>query len=226
MEKQAWDSKGIIDKFEAHRNIGMAVSMAAYMRNQFSFLGIKTPLRKALLNQQFREFHLPERERLTEEVWKLYKLPEREYQYAAIDLLEKMKSQLTLEDLPFLQQLIESNSWWDSVDAIAPRTLGHVIQTQRATGTLHMLEWAQAENMWTNRAAILHQLKYKQDTDPAALSQIILKHAASSEFFIQKAIGWALREYAKTDADWVRTFVSQYSLRPLSKREALKNIKD
>lgn len=225
MEKQPWDSKGIINKFEAHRNMEMAAPMAAYMRKQFAFLGIKTPLRKALLNQQFREFHLPERRHLTEEVWKLYELPEREYQYAAIAVLEKMKTQLTLENLPFLQQVIESKSWWDSVDAIAPRTLGHVIQTERAAGTLHMLKWSQAENMWTNRAAILHQLKYKQDTDPAALSQIILKHAGSSEFFIQKAIGWALREYAKTDAEWVRTFVFEHSLMPLSKREALKNIK-
>ena len=224
MEKQPWDSKGIAEKFEAHRNSEFAVPMAAYMRNQFAFLGIKTPLRKALISQQFHEFQLPERERLTEEVWKLYGLPEREYQYAAIALLEKMQQQLTLEDLPFLQQLIESKSWWDSVDAIAPRTLAHVIQTERAAGTLLMIEWSQADNIWTNRASILHQLKYKHQTDTAVLRHVILEHAASPEFFIQKSIGWALREYAKTDAEWVRSFVSEHSLMPLSKREALKNI--
>ncbi|ANU12574.1 DNA alkylation repair enzyme [Planococcus halocryophilus Or1] len=88
-----------------------------------------------------------------------------------------------------------------------------------------MVEWSQAENIRTIRAAILHQLKYKQPTDLAVLSQIILQHAESPEFFIQKSIGWALREYAKTDAEWVQKFVSTHNLMPLSNREALKNIK-
>lgn len=223
--KKAWDHKGIVEKFEANRNLELAGPMSAYMRNQFPFLGIKTPLRKALLREQFQEYRLPEPEHLAEEVWQLYELPEREYQYAAIALLEKMMQQVTIRNLPFLQQLIESKSWWDSVDSIASKTLGHVILSDRAAGTLVMLQWSQSENMWTNRAAILHQLKYKQQTDPAVLSQIILEHAASSEFFIQKSIGWALREYAKTDAEWVRSFVSEHELMPLSKREALKNIK-
>ncbi|QDY46865.1 DNA alkylation repair protein [Planococcus glaciei] len=87
-----------------------------------------------------------------------------------------------------------------------------------------MLEWSQADNIWTNRTVILHQLKYKQETDTMLLSRIILEHAASPEFFIQKSIGWALREYAKTDADWVRSFVLENELMPLSKREAMKNI--
>ncbi|MDN7228718.1 DNA alkylation repair protein [Planococcus sp. N064] len=222
--KKAWDHKGMIEKFEAHRNEELAVPMSAYMRHQFSFLGIKTPLRKTLLKEQFSEYHLPEPERLKEEVWKLYELPEREYQYAAIALLEKMVKHLSLADLPFLRQLIESKSWWDSVDALAPRTVGLVVKNERAAGTRAMLEWSQAENMWTNRAAILHQLKYKQETDTMILSRIILEHAASPEFFIQKSTGWALREYAKTDADWVRSFVLENELMPLSKREAVKNI--
>ncbi|MCP2036107.1 3-methyladenine DNA glycosylase AlkD [Planomicrobium sp. HSC-17F08] len=222
--KKEWDHKGIIEKFEAHRSEELAVPMSKYMRNHFPFLGIKTPLRKVLLREQFQEYQLPEPERLPEEVWKLYTLPEREYQYAAIALLEKMVKHLSLADLPFLRQLIESKSWWDSVDSIAPRALGYVVQIQRDAGNLTMLEWSQADNMWTNRAAILHQLKYKQTTDTAVLSRIILEHAASPEFFLQKSIGWALREYAKTDADWVRTFVLEHELMPLSKREALKNI--
>lgn len=224
--KKKWDHKGIVEKFEANRNLELALPMSAYMRNQFDFLGIKTPLRTALLKKQFAEHQLPDPKNLAEEVWKLYELPEREYQYAAIALLEKMKKQLTVDDLPFLQKLIESKSWWDSVDSIAPRTLGYVIQIERTAGTSCMFEWSQAQNMWTNRAAILHQLKYKQQTDTAALSRIILQHAESPEFFIQKSIGWSLREYAKTDADWVRSFVSQQALMPLSKREALKNIKN
>ncbi|MBT2571948.1 DNA alkylation repair protein [Planococcus sp. ISL-110] len=203
----------------------MAAPMSAYMRNQFDFLGIKTPLRNALLREQFLEYQLPEPEHLAEEVWNLYELPEREYQYAAIALLGKMQKQLTIEDLPFLRELIESKSWWDSVDSIVSRILGHVIQTERTAGTVTMFEWSEAQNMWINRAAILHQLKYKKQTDAAALGRIILQHTASPEFFIQKSIGWALREYAKTDAEWALSFVSEHFLMPLSEREALKNIK-
>lgn len=223
--KKTWDCRGVVERFEANRNAELAAPMSAYMRNRFDFLGIKTPLRNALLKEQFLEYQLPDPERLAAEVWKLYSLPEREYQYAAITLLEKMKEELTMEDLPFLRQLVESKSWWDSVDSIAPRTLGHVIQTERIAGTAAMFEWSEAPNRWTNRAAILHQLKYKQQTDTAALRRIILQHAASPEFFIQKSIGWALREYAKTDAEWVLSFVSEHDLMPLSEREALKNIK-
>ncbi|WP_298831881.1 DNA alkylation repair protein [uncultured Planococcus sp.] len=224
--KKTWDHKALIQKFEVHRNEALAIPMAAYMRNHFDFLGIKTPLRKALLKEFFSEYELPKPECIAEEVWKIYGFPEREYQYAAIALLEKMKRELSLEVLPFLRQLIETKSWWDSVDSIAPRTLGYLIQTERTAGTNAMIEWSLAPNIWTNRAAILHQLKYKQQTDTAVLSEIILQHAASLDFFIQKSIGWALREYAKTDGEWVRAFVLEHALMPLSKREALKNIKE
>ncbi|MGO1061110.1 DNA alkylation repair protein [Planococcus sp. FY231025] len=222
--KMTWDHHGIIQRFEANRNDELAAPMAAYMRNQFPFLGIKTPLRKTLLKEQFLEYQLPEPEQLEQEVWKLYRLPEREYQYAAIALLEKMAKQLSVADLPFLRELIESKSWWDSVDSIAPRAVGGIVAKERPAGTLAMLEWAEAGNMWTNRAAILHQLKYKQGTDTEVLQQIILRHAGSPEFFLQKSIGWALREYAKTDSEWVRSFTLEHALMPLSKREAVKNI--
>jgi len=222
--KKQWNRETLIEKFEANRNEQLAVPMAAYMRNQFPFLGIKTPLRNALLKQHFLECELPHPPQLFEEVWKLYNLPEREYQYAAIALLEKTKHHLTLQDLPNLKQLIESKSWWDSVDSIAPRIVGHVISEERLNGAPIMLEWSYADNLWTNRSAILHQLKYKRETDTELLTSIIRQHAASKEFFIQKAIGWALREYAKTDAEWVRSFTAHHSLMPLSRREALKNI--
>lgn len=222
--KKQWNHEALMEKFEANRNEQLAEPMAAYMRNQFLFLGIKTPLRNALLKQQFLEYELPQRSQLFEEVSKLYNLPEREYQYAAIALLEKMKQHLTLEDLPCLRQLIEHKSWWDSVDSIAPRIVGAIVREERLAGAQAMLEWSRADNFWTNRSAILHQLKYKRETDTELLASIIHPHAASKEFFIQKAIGWALREYAKTDAEWVRSYTNHYSLMPLSRREALKNI--
>ena len=223
--KLEWDHNGIIEKFEANRNEEQAGPMTAYMKNHFPFLGIKSPLRKQLLKEQFAEYALPDPEQLFEEVWKLYDQPEREYQYAAIALLEKMKKYLTIEDLPALRQLIETKSWWDSVDSIAPKSVGDVVKLDREYGEKVMREWSKSDNMWTNRSAILHQLKFKQEMNTELLFEIIQQHSGSTEFFIQKAIGWSLREYAKTNPDLVKSFVEDHPLKPLSKREALKHFK-
>lgn len=222
--KKQWSHKGIIEKFEMCRNVEQAEPMKAYMKHHFPFLGIKSPLRKELLREQFREYALPEVEEVFDEAWKLYELPEREYQYAAIALLDKMKKHFTTEDYPKLLKFIETKSWWDSVDAIAPSLVGHVVKLDRSYGKTVMLDWSQSDNMWTNRSAILHQLKFKKETDTELLFEIILQHVESNEFFIQKAIGWVLREYAKTDPVIVKQFVREHTLKPLSRREALKHI--
>ncbi len=223
--KKVWNHQGIIEKFEANRNKELAGPMTAYLKNHFPFLGIKSPLRKELLKEQFVEYSLPELGQFFDEVWKLYSLPEREYQYAAIALIEKMKKHLTTSDFSTLLQLIETKSWWDSVDSIAPHFVGHIVKLDRDYGKKIMLEWSLSDNMWTNRSAILHQLKFKQQTDTELLFHIIKLHSDSKEFFIQKAIGWALREYAKTNPDFVKVFVEEHPLKPLSKREALKHFK-
>ena len=223
--KKVWDYKGIVEKFEANRNEEQAGPMAAYMKNHFTFLGIKSPLLKQLLREFFVEYALPEPDQLFEEVWKLYELPEREYQYAAFALLEKMKTQWSVENLPELQSLIETKSWWDSVDSIAPKFVGDIVKADPGRGEKVMLAWAQSDNMWTNRAAILCQLKFKQAMNTDLLFEIIRGHMDSNEFFIQKAIGWVLREYAKTNPEVVKAFVAEHPLKPLSKREALKHFK-
>lgn len=223
--KKPWNRQALIEKFQAHTNEELARPMAAYMKNQFAFLGIQSPARKQLLKEYLAEHQLPAASELQEEVWALYQLPEREFQYAAIALLEKMAAHLSIEHLPFLQKLIEAKSWWDSVDAIAPSIAGSIVKGERQEGNTFMLEWAAAGNMWTNRAAILHQLKFKNETDTALLACIISYHAESPQFFHQKAIGWALREYAKTDPEWVRSYVAATPMKALSKREALKNIR-
>ena len=223
--KKAWNHQGIIEKFEANRNEELAGPMTAYMKNHFPFLGIKSPLRKDLLKEQFVEYALPEPTQLFEKVWELYNLPEREYQYAAFALIEKMRKHLSTKDFPALLQLIETKSWWDSVDSIAPHFVGHIVKLDRDYGKNIMMEWSLSDNMWTNRSAILHQLKFKHETDSDLLFEIIKQHSDSKEFFIQKAIGWALREYAKTNPDLMKAFVEEHSLKPLSKREALKHFK-
>ncbi|SES40386.1 DNA alkylation repair protein [Psychrobacillus sp. OK032] len=220
-----WSIELVKSYMEPHRNEENALPMAAYMKNHFPFLGIKTPERRTLFRALVKESKLPALESIKEEVWSLFQLKEREYHYVAIELLAKYQKQLTVEDLPFCLKLIETNSWWDSVDAIVPKIVGDIVKADRAAGEAVMMEWVKSSNMWTNRASILHQLKYKQETNEELLFATINRHATSKEFFIQKAIGWVLREYAKTSPEIVRQFVENTKLAPLSKREALKHMK-
>ena len=223
--KKQWSRPTYIQMFENLRNEQLAEPMKAYMKHHFPFLGIKSPERKEILKTFFSEHEIPEKPELLEEVWEIYQLREREYQYAAIALLNKKIKLLNTNDLVFIEKLIVEKSWWDSVDSIAPTIVGHIVKKDRQSGDQIMLKWSDSDNMWLNRAAILHQLKYKAATNEKILIEIILKHTNSNEFFIQKAIGWVLREYAKTNAAFVQQFVTSHELKPLSKREALKHFK-
>ena len=223
--KQPWSRDSYVQVFESLRNEQLAEPMKAYMKHHFPFLGIKSPVRKEALKNYFATHEAPEKPELFTEVWAIYKMNEREYQYVAIALLVKKLKTLTIEDLEFLEKLITEKSWWDSVDSIAPIIVGDIVKRDRVNGEKIILQWSDSDDMWLNRAAILHQLKYKKETHEGILAEIILKHMASKEFFIQKAIGWVLREYAKTNPDFVLQFVASNNLKPLSKREALKHIK-
>jgi 3-methyladenine DNA glycosylase AlkD len=223
--KQPWNRHTYVQVFKNLSNDQLAGPMKAYMKHHFPFLGIKSPVRTQAINTFFATHELPEKPRLLNEVWEIYKLQEREYQYVAIALLSKKLKTLSVDDLGFLEKLITEKSWWDSVDSIAPTIVGDIVKRDRKTGEKVMLQWSDSDNMWLNRAAILHQLKYKKDTDKKVLIEIIIKHINSNEFFIQKAIGWVLREYAKTNPVFVQQFVASHELKPLSKREALKHFK-
>ena len=223
--KQPWNRHTYVQLFKNLSNDQLAEPMKAYMKHHFPFLGIKSPARTEALRHYFSTHDIPEKPELLEEVWNIYQLPEREYQYVAIALLSKKLKTLSVDDLGFLEKLITKKSWWDSVDSIAPTIVGDIVKRDRKSGEKIMLQWSDSDNMWLNRAAILHQLKYKKDTDEKVLIEIIIKHKNSNEFFIQKAIGWVLREYAKTNPVFVQQFVASHELKPLSKREALKHLK-
>ena len=223
--KQPWNRHTYVQLFKNLSNDQLAEPMKAYMKHHFPFLGIKSPARTEALRNYFSTHDIPEKPELLEEVWNIYQLPEREYQYVAIALLSKKLKTLFVDDLGFIEKLITEKSWWDSVDSIAPTIVGDIVKRDRKSGEKIMLQWSDSDNMWLNRAAILHQLKYKKDTDEKVLIEIIIKHKNSNEFFIQKAIGWVLREYAKTNPVFVQQFVASHELKPLSKREALKHLK-
>lgn len=221
--KKEWTIEQVKGYMEPHRNEENAIPMAKYMKNHFPFLGIKTPERRLLFKKMTSDMKLPLYVDMQKEVWALFHLEEREYHYIAIELLSKYKKQLTVKDLSFCQSLIETKSWWDNVDSIAPKIVGDIVMANRIEGEAVMVEWAKSSNMWTNRASILHQLKYKEKTNEELLFATIERHAESKEFFLQKSIGWVLREYAKTRPQVIQEFVGGHTLAPLSKREALKH---
>ncbi|WP_025728217.1 DNA alkylation repair protein [Heyndrickxia ginsengihumi] len=195
-----------------------------YLRNQFDFLGIRTPIRRKLTKQFMKEYGLPARNQLKEVILLLWDLPHREYQKAALDILENVKKTLLPTDMEWLEKLIVTKSWWDTVDALAPNIMGYLFQTFPELIQQYPENWIESDNIWLQRSAILFQLKYKLETDDELLFRYILRRADSNEFFVQKVIGWVLREYAKTEPEKIRTFVEQHELKALSRREALKHL--
>lgn len=211
--------------FREKQNTGNAFAMAKYMKNNFPFFGIKTDDRRYVFKEIWKnnENEVSTNPRaITEE---LYAKQERELHYCAIEVLMKtLKKNYIKEDIHLIEKLIITNSWWDSVDTIAKFILGEYL-LEFPTETVSVINhFSNSENMWLNRSAILFQLGYKEKTDFDLLKAICEKHKSSTEFFIQKAIGWSLREYAKTNPVAVRDFVLNTDLKVLSKKEALKNI--
>lgn len=151
-------------------------------------------------------------------------IPEREYQYFAITLLERMIKKANFEIVDLLEYLIVNKSWWDSVDGIAVNLAGTFFNNYHDMIDDITYKWMNSGNMWLQRTCILFQLKYKQKTDFELMTKFILQCSGSNEFFIQKAIGWALREYSKTNPDAVIEFIRKNQLKPLSVREGLKRI--
>ncbi len=197
-----------------------AQGMAAYMKHQFDYLGIATPARRAACAALIHAF---EGDPL-EAAQALWRKKEREYQYVACDLLRRHASRLGAHDLAQLEALVQSKSWWDTVDALAP-VFGDIVLRERGLAA-RMDQLIEADDFWLRRIAILHQLAWKGATDEARLFRYCLHCAHEPEFFIRKAIGWALRQYARTAPEAVRRFVLQNraNLSGLSIREATKHL--
>lgn len=198
-----------------------APAMRAYMRDQFEFLGIPTPLRRATTKPIVKELKQCAPLELLALANSLWQLPEREYQYAALDMLATCYKSLRLEDIPALLALVRSKSWWDSVDGFAA-IIGDVLRHQHQ----YMDDALRHPDFWMRRIALLHQLGWRDKTDSTRLFEYCLALADEKEFFIQKAIGWALRDYARHAPDAVRVFTLQHrdKLAPLSFREANKHL--
>ena len=153
-------------------------------------------------------------------------MPYREYQYTALEFLTKRKRYLTPDTIPLLEMLITTKSWWDTVDGLAANQVGGVIARFPHIRDQHIGRWRAQENIWLRRTTLLFQLRCKEQTDADLLYALIADNLADKEFFIQKAIGWALREYSKSDPTAVQQFVARTDLSPLAHREALKWMKN
>ena len=208
--------------FLKHANARNAGPMKRYMRDQFEYIGLKHPEFSALMQQHLAMHGLPDVADLDRVVRDLWAQPQREFQYAATSLLGRLETQLPASFIRTLEYLLTNKSWWDTVDTIATGPLGiHFRRYPRVRDRI-LAKWRKSKNFWLRRACILFQLNYKQDTDFPLLQAIIRDNLGSNEFFINKAIGWALRQYTRVDPRGVRKFVRETPLEPLSAREALK----
>jgi 3-methyladenine DNA glycosylase AlkD len=201
-----------------------AASMAAYMRDLFPFLGIGTATRRGLDRELLAAVGRPVEDELTAVALACWALDAREYQYFACDRLKQHAKVLTPASLPVVRELVVTKPWWDTVDVLAAHVVGPMVARHPVLVST-MDEWAASGELWLIRTAILHQLRYKGSTDVDRLGSYCGRQAGHKDFFVRKAIGWALREYAKTDPGWVRAFVAAHpELSGLSRREALKNL--
>lgn len=211
--------------FEAHAVPSQAGPMEKYMKNRFRFLGIKSPQRKELLREFLKNEGLPDAENIEDTVKYLWQAGARELHYAAMELLARKKYLHDKKRIALIEWIIVNQSWWDTVDYIASNIAGLWLSLHpEEIGTL-TTKWMKSENIWLQRTCLLFQLKYKQRTDFNLLKGFIEELSGEKEFFIRKAIGWALREYAKASPETVIQFVENNSLSPLSRKEALKNLK-
>ncbi len=206
----------------AHAHPSQAPAMKRYMRDQFEYLGIKGPEMGMLLDEHYALHGLPPAADLDLVLRDLWALPQREYQYTAVGLLSRFAPDLPAGFVRTLEYLIVTKSWWDTVDSIAGGALGVHFKRFPAVRRRTLARWRKSDNFWLRRSCILFQLSYKADTDFPLLCEIICENLGSREFFINKAIGWALRQYTRVDAEAVRRFVAATPLHPLSAREALK----
>lgn len=209
--------------FETKANYENSLQMTAYMKNQFHFFGLKTPSRRACYHQ-----FLKDSKKSREIDWNFlntcWSAKEREFQYLVIDYLKHMEQQISMTDFDKVEHFVRTKQWWDSIDPLS-KIIGRIGQKDEEFDSL-MREWSTDHDFWIRRVAILHQLHFKDETNAALLEEILLNNLGSNEFFINKAIGWALREYSKTHSNWVREFIENNyeSLDKLSIREGSKYI--
>ena len=200
----------IKQKFEENKNQEQAISMKKYMRNLFDFYGIQTPKRKAI----YKDF-LKEEKKNKKIDWNFldecYNDSHREFQYLVYDYLLALNDYLTYDDIQKIKKYAKTKQWWDTIDFL-DKVIGNIGLKDKKVDEL-MLKWSKDEDFWLRRLAIDHQLGRKEKTNTDLLKQIIINNLGSNEFFINKAIGWSLRDYSKTNPKWVKDFIQNIKIK-------------
>ena len=215
------DFNKLYEEMIQHKNEEQAQKMSKYMLNKFEYIGIKTPERREIFKNFFKEYK--NKEKIDWEfVNKCWENKYREFQYVGADYLKNMKDKLTIDDIPKFKRLILEKSWWDTIDNL-DMTIGALALKDSNVNKI-LLEWSLDENIWLRRIAIDHQLLRKEKTNAELLEKILKNNLGQAEFFINKAIGWALRDYSKISPEWVKNFIekNKENMAKLSIKEASK----
>lgn len=202
-----------------------AAGMASYMRDQFLFYGLQAAERRKVLKKYMRKENRPEYSKLDTVIRKLWQLSEREFQYFAQELILKYQKEYTEEIIELFEYMITNKSWWDTVDHIAKKLVGEYFKIFPEQRDKKIKSWLNSDNIWLQRTALLFQLGYKKETDAQVLFDLIEELKEKDEFFIQKSIGWALREYSKIEPIAVVKFANTHQLSSLAEREALRIVR-
>jgi 3-methyladenine DNA glycosylase AlkD len=211
--------------FEAHEDVAYGQKQSDYLKNNFPCYGIPTQVRREILKDCAAEYQEDIKENFRTICWELYQFPHREMHHTSIDIfIKESKKKYQINDIHLIEKLIITNSWWDSVDTLAKYAVGGYLTKFPEKKYAIIDQFSNSDTMWLNRSAIIFQLGYKGKTDFDLLISECEKHKHSNEFFIQKAIGWALREYGSVNPSGVLEYVNHANLKPLSKREAIRKI--
>jgi 3-methyladenine DNA glycosylase AlkD len=209
--------------FLVHSNPEKAIEMESYMKNNFPFLGLQAPIRRTIQKQWINSNKSLAIDQKWSLIFELWDQPEREFQLTAVDwLIQLNKKDWCIDDHKKLEQLIVSKSWWDTVDLIASNCVANFIALFYKTDNSLLYSWGKSNNIWLQRTCLLFQLKYKSNVNIPLLTEFISDFHSNKDFFIQKAIGWSLRELSKIYPNQTKEIIAKYAIEGLAKREALK----
>jgi len=214
----------IITTLSAATNKDKAIGMKAYMKDQYDYLGLTAPVRKELFKSLWSTHKDDIEAQWRELVLELWDMEHREYQYIAMDIIRKIEKKLVVDDLPIIEKLIVEKSWWDTADFLASHGVGTILKQDENLLSDTVERYINSDNMWLQRTALIFQLFYKEKTDAHLLAALIDKTIGSKEFFINKASGWALRQYSRVNPQFVAEYLDLQgqNLAPLTVREASK----
>ncbi len=217
-------TKEIYEVFSAIGDPKRAKAQSAYLRNQFDFFGMTSPVRREAQKEILRKEFLPPKSELHLLVRDMWNQPQREFHYLAQELAFKYARNFDKNEIQLFEHMATHHSWWDTIDYISPKLMASYFKKFPGQIKPYTQKWNRGKNIWLRRCAIIFQLHYKDKINPELLEEIITPNLGSKEFFINKAIGWMLRNYSRANPAWVVDFVERYPLNNLSKREALRII--